>query len=103
MDELEKKLTLTLTHEGKTFTFRRPTVKQLIAADVLSAQMRSGMPVNAMSYGYVYSNYAAALNTYVTEPKDFDFTDFYDEDLVEIHEGVANWLNTFRKPIPKPE
>ena len=101
MDELEKKLTLTVNHDGKTFTFRRPTVKQLIAADVLSAQMRGGLPINAMSYGYVYSNYAAELNTYVVEPKDFDFSELYDDDIYEIHEEVANWLNTFHKPVPE--
>lgn len=103
MDQLEQKLTLTVEHNGKSFTFRRPTVKQMIAADVLGAQLRANVPISALAYGYIYSDYVGVLNTYVTDPKGFDFGELYDDDIVAIYEEVANWLSTFHKPVQKPE
>lgn len=101
MDELDKKLTTTVTSEGKTYTFRRPTTKQMIAADVLAAQIREHTPVVALTYAVGLSDRLAALNTYVTDPKGFDFGDLFDEEVTEIYFEVAKWTNSFRKPVPE--
>lgn len=103
MDELERKLTVDVTKNGKTYTFRRPTAKQLMNADVLAAHYRGNVPINALTYSIALSDMVASLNTYVTDPKGFDFSDLYDDEIGEIYEEVANWLNSFRKPVSKPE
>ena len=99
MDELEKRLTFQVTKNDKTYTFRRPTVRQLIAADVLAAQLRGLVPVHALLYSVGLSDMVAALNTYVIEPKNFDFTELHEDEMGEIYNEVAKWLDTFRKPV----
>lgn len=99
MDELEKKLTLNVTSGDKTYTFRRPNIKQMLQVDVLASQMRGNLPISSLSYGVLYSDMIATLNTYVTEPKNFDFGELYEEEISEIYSEVAKWLNTFRKPV----
>lgn len=102
MDKLEEKLVFTVTHEGKTFKFRRPTVKQLVKADVLAAQLREGVSVNSLvGYGILFSDMIASLNTYVIEPERFDFGDMYDDEVDSIYKEVAQWLNSFHPRVPE--
>ena len=99
MDNLEKGMTLTVTKGDKTFTFKRPNSGKMLAADVLAAQLRGGMPINSLTYGISYSEMIATLGTYIAVPEHFDFGTLYDDELSEIYDEVANWLNTFRKRV----
>lgn len=99
MDELEKRLTFSVTKNNRTFTFRRPTAKQLITADVLAAQLRGLVPVQALLYSVSLSDMVASLSTYVTDPKPFDFSGLFEDEIAEIYNEVAKWLDTFRKPV----
>ncbi len=103
MDQLEKALTHTVTRNGKTYTFRRPTVKQMILSDVLAAQMRGGMPINSLTHSLGNTEMVALLNTAVTEPKGFDFSELYEDDLGAIYDEVAKWLETFRQNVGAPQ
>ena len=96
MDQIDRALVCTVTRGGKSYTFRRPTVKQMIQSDVLAAQMRGGMPINSLTHSLGNTEMVALLNTAVTDPQSFDFSELYEEDLSAIHDEVAKWLETFR-------
>jgi len=97
MDELEKRLTHTVTIGNRSWTLRRPTIRQMVAADVLAAQLRQQIPLTSLTYGVSLSEMIASLNTYVIEPKDFDFGELYDvEEISQIYQELAKWLDSFR-------
>ncbi len=99
MDQLEKSLQCTVEREGKRYTFRRPTVKQMIQVDVLAAQLRGGMPINSLTHSLGNAEMVALLNVAVTEPKSCDFGDLYEEDLSAVYNEVSKWLDTFRPRV----
>ena len=103
MDQLEKSLQHTVERGGKTYIFRRPTVKQMIQVDVLAAQMRGGMPINSLTHSLGNAEMVALLNTAVVDPPGFDFGNLYDEDLGAIYDEVAKWLETFRPRVAAEE
>ena len=103
MDQLDKALMHTVERGGKSYTFRRPTVRQMIQVDVLAAQLRGGMPINTLTHSIGNAEMVAMLSTAVVEPKGFDFGDLYDEDLGAIYDEVAGWLNTFRPGVAGAE
>lgn len=96
MDNLEKNLTYTVNKFGKSWTFRRPTARQLVQADVLAAQMRQQLPLSSLLYAGGLSDMVASLNTFVIEPKGFDFGDLYDDQVIEIYNEVSKWMDSFR-------
>lgn len=99
MDTLDKKLTLPVQNDGKTYTFKRPIAKQLIQADVLAANMRGNTPVSALRWSVSTSDMVATLNVCVIEPAKFDFGDLYDTQVSEIYAEVVEWINSFRAPV----
>ena len=91
---------------GRSFRFRRPAVRQVIAADVLAAQYRGGLPVTALTYGLALSEARAALNTYCVEPRTvpaaqdgFDFGDLDEDALMALYTEVSSWLDSFRARV----
>lgn len=98
-----KRPTTDVTSNGKTYTFQRPTAKEIVQADVLGAQLRGQAPVHSLAYALGLSDMVAALNTYVVEPKGFDFGNLFDDEITEIYTQMGEWLKTFRKPEAQSE
>ena len=104
-DALSAAMEKVVEYGGKTYRFRRPTARQMMAADVLAATYRGGMPVTALTYALALSEARSACNSYCVEPRtvsndgEFDFGDLYDEALLKIHEEVSNWLESFRHGV----
>lgn len=99
MDELDRNLQHSVSLNGRTYIFRRPTVRQQIAAENLAADLRGNRPVGSVFSVLGLTDMVASLNTFVVDPRGFDFGSMHEEDLVAIYTEVAQWLETFRSPV----
>ncbi len=94
MDAFQKQFTVV----DANYTFRLPTSKEMIDIDRKALELRGGMS-EGLSTAHVYSQSIAMLNTVCIEPKDVDFGELPTFVVDELSIEVANWLNSFRKPL----
>ncbi len=107
-DALSAALEHTVEHGGHSYRFRRPAAKQMIAADVLAAGYRGGMPITSLTYSLALSEARASCNAYCVDPRTvandgaFDFGDLDDVALIAVYNEVSRWLESFRVGVEKP-